>query len=382
MKEVRKLVALIIVITMMLSISTSALASGDPNTVTVTGTGGIVYVDTTRYIVTLPTSAEWDFTLDPQGLVGLEPGQTVPQADLEGAAGRIVAGAAAPTIINRSSVPITLTASITPTAAAGSGVAPTLVTTVAAVDTGTNMNVLLTVVSSAINVNDPAPAPFEGTHAVPLAVSGTAQSFTYLLDGADYQYTNIAGDISFERIPTSNGNGTSLQLAGFVNKDADWSNFGSLGVTAVFSFSRATAGEISGFDATKVDEAFGLFGSYTTVSGVEVVTPGSIVGTGPTGFIGVTVPDTASRITLTAAVNDFIIPFRFNNLTVRAVDNIPLATGVASPFPQAGTSNRYSVTGAGTVSGHFVITLINTSARTVRITLSNNSVYNIVFNAP
>jgi hypothetical protein len=244
------------------------------------------------------------------------------------------------------------------------------------------MNVLLAVVSSAINVNDPAPAPFEGTYAVPLAVSGTAQSFTYLLNGADYQYTNTAGDITFERIPTSNGNGTSLQLAGFVNKNADWSNFGSLEVNAVFSFNRATAGDIAGFNATKIDEAFGLFGSYTAVPGVEVVTLGLTVGTGPTGFAGVTAPDTATRITLTAAVNDFIIPFRFNNLTVRAVDNIPLATGVAAPIPQVGASNRYTVTGAGTASGHFVITLVNTNARTVRITLSNNSVYNVVFNAP
>jgi hypothetical protein len=343
------------------------------NTVTVPGAGTSIYVDTTVYSVVLPTAAALNFTLDPQGLAGLADGATATQTSLAATAGKVIATSTAPTLINRSSVPVNLTAAITATAGAGTGTAPTLVQTVSAVDTGTDMNVLLAVVSSTDNVNTPdSTAPFAGTYAVPL-VSATALNLTYRLAGADFQFVRAGSTITYDRISTSLGNGTQIQLAGLVNKNANWSTFGTLAVSAVFTFAPSDGAVI-----TPITGAFGLFGSYTPVTGVEVVTPGP-VGPQP-GFTVLTGSETREAITRTAAATNFPIPFRFNDLDVKAVETSTDGGSQWSALTQGGASgHRYTVNGAGTETGSFTITLISATARIVRITLSNDSVYTVAF---
>lgn len=78
--------------------------------------GNVNYIDTTVYKVTLPTTSGLDFVLDPQGLSALDKTTPVQPADAD--KGKIVGGVGT-ACINKSSVPIKLTASFYVTDGAG-----------------------------------------------------------------------------------------------------------------------------------------------------------------------------------------------------------------------------------------------------------------------
>jgi uncharacterized repeat protein (TIGR02059 family) len=338
-----------------------------------TGTGDAPYVDTTVYEVVLPTTLAMDFTLDPQGLASLAPGQTAPDTDLSATRGKVIARSAAPTMINRSSVPVQLTAAITATAGATTGrTAPTLVATETLVTTGTDMNVLLAVMSSTNKVDDPAStAAFEGTHAVPL-VNDTAVNLTYWFDAADYRFVNTDGTITYNRIPTSLGEGTQIQLAGLVNTNASWTNFGSLDVSAVFTFAPHSSATHPGVITT----AFGLFGTYGTAiigTDIQVVPPPVLVpptlgfhgAGGPAGFSITNVTTASLAIDNAGASGSTIfIPF-VGATTANTVIYFTSPTGTVM------AANNYTVSSTG-------ITFTATRSDTIRGLAASTSYYIVV----
>jgi hypothetical protein len=335
------------------------------------GTGDVDYVDTKVFEVILPTTSAWDFTLDPQGLVGLKPGQSADSATLKATAGKIHTGASAPTAINRSSRDIVLTLGIAATAAAGGGTAPTLVQAVADVEPSTPstaMNVLLAVIPSTLTVTSAA-ATFAGTNAYALTSSNA--DFTFLLEKANYEFKNAGGKFSYERKEDSNGNGTQFQLAGLVNREADWSDFGTLSVAATFSFAEAvttTGGNAENASANAISGAYGMFHGGTAPTNLNASTTAVEVmalaggGGASVGFTNATA--SIARSTWVA------IDFNYGGLTVTGVTVGGSAITTANYRTTQMASNKIEFTFGSAGTRAIEVTMSDGSKHTISITVA------------
>jgi len=265
MKATKKLIAVILSLVFAISFAVPAMAVvGNPTgNTTVTGEGEVVFVDLEIYEVTLPTSATLSFILDPWGLTELEDGDEALLSDLTG--GRVLPKSEIPaTVLNESAVPITLTLEIKATTEAGDdsenddeanfiGFDTNFATTKAKVFADDDLNVLLYVVPSKDGINsvddDYLPADLG------FVLGEDDIEMVFVLPEADYMVTNNGG--SFEGVVVEDtGNGTQFQIGGYVNNNADWTNFtadvpagtpSEVGLSAVFAYKK--------FD--KADDLFG-----------------------------------------------------------------------------------------------------------------------------
>lgn len=295
MKKTKQLLAILIAGAMMFSLSATAFASApDPTEVEIDGDGSTVFVDTDVYSVILPTSVAWDFTLDPQGLVGAYRGGTIGNANelanatpeqLANYAGRIIPGTAFPVVQNRSSFDVALIVDVKVTGDA------TVVATSAEVepadgDAATANNILMNVQlqEEALTGETPLTATFAAAStAVEVPLKETNQSLAFVLAKADYVFSSTNGtDFTFLRTATSFGFGTALQISGLVNKNADWSEFTGadakeVGIDAKFTLAKATAEQIA---VSAVTGAYGYRGvDLTEFEGVGGPTTPEPLGT-------------------------------------------------------------------------------------------------------
>jgi hypothetical protein len=208
----------------MLSVQSVSAVS---ESVTITGTGKTLYINTDIMTVSLPTDNVWDFILDPQGLYGLTGSAYLDE--LHG--GKIFTNpnVYSPAVRNSSSFPVTVSVAIQMTGNV------TAVATESAVNSGTAHNALMWVASE------------EGDRGY--VISASPQTVKYVLGAADYKATHLGGDnYAYVTVPNTEKS-MSFQIGGLINKNADWSEFvagdKTVGISAVFSFERATTGEVA-----------------------------------------------------------------------------------------------------------------------------------------
>jgi hypothetical protein len=215
MSRFKKLFAIIMTIALIAGIS-APVALASP----VTGDGSIEYVDTDVPLrVSLPTSAALDFTLDPQGLLGLAlDGEGKTLADLEEFAGAVIFVDGAPVVVNESAVPVALSVALQITGDATA-------TAESAVDTGTANNIFIGAVASAESVNDEDATREDFAGFLQMQLTGSALAPVFVLDNATYKVFSTTNDgYTYELVPDT-GSGTQLKLVGACNPDADWSDF-------------------------------------------------------------------------------------------------------------------------------------------------------------
>lgn len=244
----KKVMALLLAATMILGTSMQAFAAtGTENNTsagqTITGEGDVTAVETTVYSVTIPTTATTKLVIDPQGIMDMKDGDTATKEDLAENAGKITCASKA-VITNLSSVPAKVTVDLTLTGDA------TPVTDLTSVDADTANNILLYANPSATDV--PVGADVANTYTASntgiIIPKTTPASVEFVLDEADYVFKKASSTTTYELATANTGHGTALEFAGYVNKNADWSDYlatvttkKSIGMTAKFTFTHTLA---------------------------------------------------------------------------------------------------------------------------------------------
>jgi hypothetical protein len=308
----KKSLSLILSLTLVLSLGTVAFAETLPNNSALEGSGEAEYLDLERYSVVLPTNAALNFTLDPQGLLSIEDGTTVDLADLTG--GTIVPAAGDARVINNSAVDLKVSVELK-----GTGDATFVEfdtddeTTIAAVEDGTDENVLLYAVPAAVNIVNATTVYSAASNGY--IIDSTGITLDFVLGKAQYEIENIGGTYTASA-KADTGNGTALTLGGYVNTGADWSDYdgtaSEIGLTAVFSYAKATGNE-----GAAIEGIPGLLASNT--ADYLTLAPASTVG----------FPGTTKSLTISKAAANTVIDFDFDGataLTERSLDGTVLAT--------------------------------------------------------
>jgi hypothetical protein len=335
----------------------------DDKTGEIKGDGDTTYVDTKIYSVVLPTSAAWDFILDPQGLIGAYrannetadpltnvglanslPTDGVTAAALVPYAGRIIPGTTVPVFQNRSSYNVALGVSIRVTGdativATTGEVAPTATPPVdpenptalelAAIAAETANNVLLNVQlqENTVNTNVLAatPAFAAATAPVEVALDNPGKTLSFILAGANYVFTGDPTDgFDYERVTDSYGNGTALQLGGLVNRNANWEDFADgadkIGVEVKFSLAEtATAVPTTG----TAEFAYGFAGAAAAAEGVFA----------PAVALSATATLASNGLTVSITPTNFTFPN--GTRTTYTIDAMSQDSTPAAPFTEA-----------------------------------------------
>ncbi|MDR1246041.1 MAG: hypothetical protein LBK57_03325 [Clostridiales Family XIII bacterium] len=308
---------------------------------TVTGAGDVNYLDLDIYAVSLPTSANLNFTLDPQGLTEIEDTKSVSLSDLKG--GRIIPSAPA-LVTNNSSKNVKV--SIKLTGITNAGTAPNISTaqfiswsgsdkaTIDSVNIGTANNVLLYAAPSGVditasNVFIPADKGYVVT-----AVDAN-QTLTFVLDSAEYTVANNSG-VYTATPDAGTGHGTGILIGGYVNKNADWSHFSAasnpstVSVQAVFTFAKDDTSSPS-FDSV-IPALVEPDASFKPLSLIV-----------PVGFIGTVDPLDGGTLTVAKGTNvSKSTDFNFAGQTVTSVKY----EGVAMTPAQVGNLFIFDYTGS------------------------------------
>lgn len=214
--------------------------------------GDNVYVDTTVYKVTLPTSTGLSFKLDPQGVFGFftDPdasSSTPSKNDLTTYAGKIV-GDGAHNIKNKSSVPVAVTCDYTLTTDADD---IEIVTTGTTVDDD-EKQVKLNIVGGTTDAAGKFVAA-TGSDKFETAIGETSSKVQVVLDEADYVFTQNGDDFSYD--PATTGTletAAAVSISGLVSKNADWSELDGTNAKKI------TLGCIYSFDGVKDAAPTGL----------------------------------------------------------------------------------------------------------------------------
>lgn len=245
----KKVLALLLTLTLVLSMGVTAFAASEKE---ITGEGDTTYVDTDKFEVILPTDNNWDFVLDPQGLIGaykaglFAAGATagVTAAQLSPYVGKIIAGDYAPVAVNLSSYKVTLGVDIK---IGGDAIT---VATSGVLEADDKNNILINALLSDSSVTDPV-ATFGVTNPVTIPLTAAEQTLGFVLNAPQYVYNTVDGvDFTYDLADGEDGYGTQIQLGGLVNKTADWSAFKSGGtkevtVTSKFNLTQSTEEELA-----------------------------------------------------------------------------------------------------------------------------------------
>jgi hypothetical protein len=194
-------------------------------------------------------------------------------------------------------------------------------------------NILLYAVPSSANIINTASGYVASS--MGHIITKTESTLEFVLDAAKYEVTNTGTAFTAAAKPNT-GSGTAIQLGGYVNSRANWSDFtGSsasktAGVDALFSFARASQGDI---DAAKDLEVPGMMASARTNS-LEVPLPVGFMGTADPKVLNVVVPDIGDTLN---------IMFNFGEYTELIVHN-------HNGSVQAPTNNYAFNAAAGTIT--------------------------------
>lgn len=255
--KAKKVIAIISAAAMMVTpITAFAAPSADPTgTGTASGDGDINYVDASPvYEVTLPTDASLRFVVDPQGLVGLEEGESQELDDLMGdkTMGSILSSEnSGAHIKNESSVPIEVSVKMKVTTDSS---ALSMAATKDELIGNTDSKMLLLAIPGSAKTAD---ITTYSSSSVGIPITSTVEpadaTFKFLLAPSTYKVKNNADSFSYEK-DTAEGNfdAASFKMGGYVNKDADWSEFvkqtdpSKVSVDAVFSYEKAAEDAVVG----------------------------------------------------------------------------------------------------------------------------------------
>lgn len=272
--------------------------------------GDVNYVDKTVYKVTLPTTTGLDFALDPQGLATLEGENATYDATKSGQ----VVGGDGTVCINKSSIPIKLTASFYVTDGAGNAsTAATLIKKTDTIDNDANQ-VNIQIIPDAGDLDAAAVADLSEytgwATASGVDVTATSASaptkVVFALAEAEYEFTgNKTSGYTYSPKAAATGVVTEtyagFKIGGKVSKDADWSAFTkatnpeTLVLHCVFSFEGLK--EI-GEDAT-ADGTGALVVDEAKLTGLVNITTSATITKGATDDLVLNAKDTIQSVKLT-----------------------------------------------------------------------------------
>jgi len=327
------------------------------------GTGGVVWVDTEVLRIQLPTSKSFEFTLDPYGLLDLEPGVPVDLDDLKDldGAGKIVFHDFVPVVLNKSSREIRVGVEFT-IDTGDSDVAAIANTTWTDEDQQINM----TVDAAKDKVTS---APFAGDLEDDFdTVTGghimeTARWLEFIFDRADYEielnedaeepYTSEDYAVRIKD-EDDNAAGTALQLDGSLNDDADWSDAAEVEIelAVVFAFEMAAGSTLNNKATVKTTPLYGFEGVETDPMAADFEREDEFtLDSGAPGFvIGGTVTGTATNAIITGTVGSTLnIPFNFGSDVETGFPQVWLQSPIAdvsSSFVVTATGFTFNTTGA------------------------------------
>jgi uncharacterized protein YdeI (BOF family) len=376
---------------------------------TITGGGSVVGADLKKTLVELPTSANLDFVLDPQGLVaafkedGGSDGEPVDLSKITPSGTIEMVSNVGAAFINMSSFPVQVEVSATLTGQAIS-------TTSANVTSNTANNAALDIIVSAGVVDDENKTDDFAAHSTPVVaieqLGSVAQTANFALLKSEYTVTQSGTAPNYtysSALKTGEaGDGSKIQLDGTINHNANWSAYmgadatRSIGVSIVFNvFELAPAGALEDLEA--VEAQMVLVANLTTnayrllnSTGVGALAPAKAssaltftpaVGFGP--LSGLIISGNTATLTISRAVvgtNDaFLVPFGFGAGNYTITPTFISATGAsAAPFASKATGGiaiqLATIAGWGTDTPNPIIITLNSSP-TAAYTL------NIVFTA-
>mgnify|MGYP003306915843 CR=1 FL=1 len=238
--RLKKALALALATTLTLSSSSIAAFATDTPTdpdskVEGTITGADTYINTTKYVVTLPTATGFGFNLDPTGVYGYfqENGDSATPSlnDLSGKAGAIV-GVDNNSVINMSSVPIVLECDFKLSSNI-SGVQ--FLATDDTIDDDKN-DIWFNVYAGTVDTSNKYTA--STTDYATISGDATGTKVLFALDAADYVFKKTGNTYSYDRTDASQ-TAAYFSLGGKMSKNGDWSQLetdGTVTLSCVYSF--------------------------------------------------------------------------------------------------------------------------------------------------
>lgn len=277
-----------------MAMSTTVFASSvSTGNMAVSGNGTTEYINVNDYYeVCLPTETALNFKLDPQGLLGLAPGEFGTLESLSENAGKVV-GTTSSCIINESALPIKVTVSMAIVGKAATDVK--VVSDVASVSADKLNNILVYAIpckdSIAVSANySSASQGFilkQAAAADSVTLTGAnTDALTFVLDAAQYTASrNAAGDaVTYNK--TGDGNGTGIMLGGLVNPSANWIDFAkttptkTVGFRSIFAF-----GPVDGTETVDSTKGYGFVSAKTAGAASDLGTIAVEAQTSSTGPI-------------------------------------------------------------------------------------------------
>lgn len=387
----KKVLALFTTLALVLSMGAVTAFAAD-----VSGDGETTWVEEDIDGMLLPTSQNWTFVLDPQGLVGayrdrlnngLDFDAGVTKAQLSAYAGRILANDYSPVLVNESSYPVLLGVDIQIVGDDDDFIIVDDQADVETSPTDTDKNILLNVNLAKDSVATAGVTFATAGVTVDEPLDAETKTLEFVLEAPEYVFTSANGEDFDYILPAGTaGFGTQLQLGGYINQNADWSDYigdtpsKTISVEATFSVDKATPEEIA--KLTTIDgqpnpysgAAYGYIGlkdttppdtviNATAISGVTAPVAGEApvlsvtAGTGYTGTVEWDPPvagggtfaantDYTATITLSAEPGYTLTGVTQNQFTVAdATATNPANSGVITAvFPKTGTLKSASAT--------------------------------------
>lgn len=356
----------------------------------VTGDGDTLYIDTDVLNIVLPTANMLDFTIDPQGLLGLDTGGEK-LSELQGSGEIIPKGQV--NVVNESSYDVTLgvTLKAKHNSSSSAATAITFFNSKAAFDSANTTqatedtnNVLLYAAVSSEYIFDKNSTTFiglsDGFIFNATGINSVDQNkLSFVLPEAEYLVKPndpSPGQYSVTLI-SDTGSGVAFKLGGYVNTNADWSKYAdgtnTIGLDAVFTAAKTTSADT--VTAAKTDRAeVGMLGtadSYAVVSNLAFfAAPGFITGPGTTA-VALPAAVTSSK----SDPSNIEIDFYADGLSIQKIG----LAGINFTLPTA----EYTLSGNKLIikkDTGFTFASTSTGAKNMVLTLSDSSTYTFTIN--
>jgi hypothetical protein len=286
----RKIAAALAIVMIGATYATPFVQAADGSTteseaVTVNGSAGLAYVDTSKIQVVVPTSKALDFTIDPQGLVALAE-QTDNEAsadELKAYSGRIL-GNTALIFANKSIKDVKVTTKFTVTDGAGALVADGDTIKDKANSNKLNLQFLAVPTKTAIeleygdgegksgstslaSIDEFKVKDFAGaTNGVKLGT--TATDVETVLPAADYKFTGTDGNYDYELDTTNKNKAAGFVISGFCNPYANYDSktFDASKVSVSASYTFDIASDSESTTANSKTDGYGVITTLDTAA--------------------------------------------------------------------------------------------------------------------
>ncbi|MCL2018181.1 MAG: hypothetical protein FWG70_00350 [Oscillospiraceae bacterium] len=385
MKESKKLLASVLAITMLFSVGAVQAFAFE-----LEGDGDVVGADLKKVLVELPTSANMNFMLDPQGLASQDYDSEVILTNLNPDGKIVMQSKAGALFVNKSSFPVVVEVDAKLTGHATSVIE-------SAVDSNTLNNVSFNIVASAAKTTDAA-ADFAAADTAVNAITvldEAGKKANFALQSAVYvvEQEGTAPDYTYDISLKSGeaGDGTKIQLAGKINTKADWSDFTGkeatkkVGVAIKFTVFEIPTGDVGTDGATKndtipalnalmrvspneVENAYALLpASGSTIMSLLGSTPPALELAPPEGFAKSSMSYSEAG---TVANQWFAVDFGYGGKTVKSVTMNGTATTTAFRTEKMSEHKIEFNFGNNTAQRVMIVTMSDDTKHTITFTVS------------